>query len=147
MEYANNSRAGFDHEILETLEVGLVLKGYEVRSIKTGKISIKGAYVKIIHDTPYLVGATIPPYQPGNTPESYDPQAIRKLLMSKRQIVALTGLAKEQGLTLIPLKLYDKKGLIKLLVGIAKGKKKYDKREAIKKKDTARAKQRGIYEE
>jgi len=143
-EYANNSKAGFDYEILDTIEAGMVLKGSEVKSIKTGKISIKGSYVKIINGAPTLVGANIPPYQPANIIEHYDPEASRKLLLSKKQISTLIGLSQSQGLTLIPLKIYDKKGHLKMLLGIAKGKKKYDKRESIKKKDIARAKQRGI---
>ena len=145
-EYANNPKAGFDYEILETIEAGIVLKGYEVKSIKTGKVSIRGSYVKIIDNIPYLIGATISPYQIANTPADYDPQTSRKLLLSKKQIATLIGTSKSHGLTLIPLKFYDKKGLVKLLVGIAKGKKKYDKREALKKKDVARARQRGIEE-
>lgn len=140
-DLASNPRATFDYEILETLEAGLVLKGHEVKSIKTGGASLKGSYVKILNGIPVLVGATISPYQPANTPGDYDPQASRKLLLNKKQINTLLGL---QGLTLIPLKLYALRGRIKLLIGIAKGKKKYDKREAIKKKDVARAKQRGI---
>lgn len=143
-EYANNPKAGFDYEILETIEAGIVLKGYEVKSIKTGKCSIRGAYVKIIDKIPYLIGATISPYQIANTPANYDPQESRKLLLSRKQISTLIGTSKTHGLTLIPLKLYDKKGLIKLLVGIARGKKKYDKRETIKKRDIHRARQRGI---
>ena len=146
MEYANNPKAGFDYEILETLEAGIVLKGYEVKSIKTGKVSIKGSYVKILNGEPFLVGATISPYQEANTPDDYDPQSSRKLLLSKKQISVLVGTSQAHGLTLIPLKLYDKKGFIKLLIGIARGKKKYDKRETIKKKDIARAKQRGVEE-
>lgn len=145
-EYANNSKAGFDYEILETLEAGIVLKGYEVKSIKTGKVSIKGSYVKILNGEPFLVGATISPYQAANTPDDYDPQSSRKLLLSKKQISVLVGTSQAHGLTLVPLKFYDKKGRIKLLIGIARGKKKYDKRETIKKKDVARAKQRGLEE-
>ena len=114
-EYANNSKAGFDYEILETIEAGIVLKGYEVKSIKTGKVSIKGAYVKIVNFEPMLIGATISPYQPANTPSDYDPQSSRKLLLSKKQISALIGFSSSQGLTLVPLKIYDKKGKIKLL--------------------------------
>ena len=144
MEYASNPKAGFDYEILETIEAGVVLKGHEVKSIKTGKVSIRGSYVKIISEVPYLIGATISPYQIANTPTDYDPQSSRKLLLSRRQINTLVGTSKLHGLTLIPLKLYDKKGMIKLLVGIARGKKKHDKRDAIKKKDVARAQQRGI---
>ena len=143
-EYANNSKAGFDYEILETIEAGIVLEGHEVKSIKTGKASIKGSYVKILAEEPFLIGAIISPYQPVNTPKNYDPQRSRKLLLSRGEISKLMGLAQSQGLTLIPLKFYDKKSKIKLLVGIARGKKKYDKRETIKKKDVARAKQRGL---
>jgi len=146
-EYVNNSKAGFDYEILETLEAGLVLKGIEVKAIKSGKASIKGSFVKIINNRPQLIGATISPYQPNNTPAEYDPTATRMLLISKKQINVLLNLSKSQGLTLIPLKIYDTKGKLKLLVGIARGKKKYDKRSTIKKKDIARQKQRGNTED
>ena len=144
MEYANNPKAGFDYEILETIEAGIVLLGHEVKSIKTGKVSIKGSYVRILNEEAFLIGAVISPYQAVNTPKSYDPQRSRKLLLSRSEISKLIGTSQSSGLTLVPLKLYDKKGLIKLLVGIARGKKKYDKRETIKKKDVARLKQRGI---
>jgi len=144
MEYASNPKAGFDYEILETIEAGVVLEGPEVKSIKTGKASIKGSYVKILNEEPFLIGATISPYQPANMPKKLDPQRSLKLLLSKKEISNLIGLSKSRGLTLVPLKFYSKKGRIKLLVGIAKGKKKYDKRETIKKKDIARAKQRGL---
>ena len=144
--YANNPKAGFDYEILETIEAGIVLEGHEVKSIKTGKISIKGSYVKILNEEPFLIGATISPYQPANTPKDYDPQRSRKLLLSKAEILKLIDTSKSSGTTLVPLKLYGKKGRIKLLIGIARGKKKYDKRETIKKKDVQRAKQRGIEE-
>ena len=146
VEYATNPKAGFDYEILETIETGVVLEGHEVKAIKTGKASIKGSYVKIYNEEPFLIGATISPYQPANTPKKYDPQRSRKLLLSRREISKFIGLSKSHGSTLIPLKFYDKRGKIKLLVGVAKGKKKYDKRETIKKKDLARAKQRGIEE-
>lgn len=146
-EYANNPKVSFDYEILETIEAGLVLAGHEVKSIKTGKVSIKGSYVKIINGEPFLIGATISPYQPANTLKDYDPQRSRKLLLSKKEISALIGTSQAHGLTLVPLKIYDKKGRLKLLVGIARGKKKYDKRETIKRKDTQRAKERGTYEE
>lgn len=146
-EYVSNPKAAFDYEILETIEAGLELRGYEVKSIKTGKASIKGAYAKIINDEAWLIGATISPYQPKNTPPDYDPQRSRKLLLTKKQINTLIGVSKSHGLTLVPLKLYDKNKKVKLLVGIARGKKKYDKRETIKKKDIQRAKQRGLEQE
>lgn len=147
MEYVSNPKAGFDYEILETIEAGLVLEGHEVKSIKTGKVSIKGSYVKIVNGELFLIGATISPYQPANTPKDYDPQRSRKLLISKKEISALIGTSHAHGLTLVPLKIYDKRGRLKLLVGIARGKKKYDKRESIKRKDVQRAKERGTYEE
>src|SRR5258708_35103519 len=125
-EYANNSKAGFDYEILETLEAGLVLKGHEVKAIKAGKISLKGTFVKILNGVPQLIGATISPYQPNNTPPGYDPTASRKLLLSKKQINVLIGFSQSQGLTLVPLKIYDTKGKLKLLIGIAMGQKQYD---------------------
>lgn len=143
-DYATNPRANFDYEILETIEAGIVLEGFEVKSIKTGRASIKGTHIKIINNEPCLIGAVIAPYQPANTPDDYDPQRTRKLLLSKKQISALDRTLQAHGLTLIPIKLYDKKGIIKVLVGIARGKKKYDKRETIKKKDIKRAEQRGI---
>ena len=143
-EYASNSKANFDYEILETIEAGIVLEGHEVKAIQTGKASIKGSYVKIYNEEAFLIGATISPYQPANTPKNYDPQRSRKLLFSKSEISKFINLSQSQGSTLIPLKLYSKKNRVKLLVGIARGKKKYDKRETIKKKDIARAKQRGI---
>ena len=147
MEYASNPKTNFDYEILETIEAGLVLEGHEVKAIKTGKASIKGSYVKILNGEPYLVGATISPYQPANTPKDYDPQRSRKLLLSKKEISALIGTSQAHGLTLVPLKIYGKKGRLKLLIGIARGKKKYDKREAIKRKDIQRTKERGTFEE
>ncbi len=142
-EYASNPRAAFDFEIIETLEAGVVLTGNEVKAIKTGKATLRGTYVRLIHERPFLVGATITPYQPANTPPTYNAQADRALLMSKKQIATLSGIGKAEGLTLVPLKLYDKGGRIKLLVGIARGKRKYDKRETIKKKDLTRSRARG----
>jgi len=144
MDYASNPKASFDYEILETIEAGIALEGQEVKSIKNGGASIKGSYVKIINEEPFLIGVIISPYQPANTPKNYDPQRSRKLLLSKKEIINLTDESKASRVTLVPIKLYGKKGLIKLLIGVARGKKKYDKRESIKKKDVARAKQRGI---
>jgi len=146
VEYTSNPKAGFDYEILETMEAGLVLKGYEVKAIKSGKASIKGAYVKIVGGRPQLIGATISPYQPANTPADYDPAASREILLSKKEISVLVGLSQSQGLTLVPLKIYEAKRKLKLLIGIARGKKKHDKRRSIRKKDIARAEQRGLIE-
>ena len=141
----SNDKERFDYEILETLEAGVILQGQEVKAIRTGKASIKGSYVKIFPASPsggnneaYLLGAQIAPYQPGNAPKDYDPQRTRKLLLKKSELKYLLGKSQERGLTLIPLKLYDHHGLIKLEIGVGKGKKKYDKRESIKKRETQR---------
>lgn len=146
-DFATNPRARYDYDILETFEAGLVLRGYEVKSIKSGKVSIKGAYVKIVAGVPKLIGASIAPYQPGNVPPDYREQADRTLLLSKSQIASLVGLAKSHGVTLVPLKLYAKGNIVKLEIGVARGKKKYDKRESLKRKDVARSKQRGTFHE
>ena len=146
-DFATNPRARHDYEILETLEAGLVLTGYEVKSIKKGQASIKGAYVRVHNGQLWLIGASIPPYQPGNIPADYAERADRKLLVSRRELAALVGLQQAHGVTLIPLRLYAKRGRVKLEIGVARGKKKYDKREAIKKKDVARSRMRGMSEE
>ena len=143
--YAINPRATFDYQILEKIGAGMVLEGHEVKSIKNGKVSIKGSYVKIIGNEAWLMGAIISPYQPKNTPPEYDPQRSRKLLLKKSELRYLIGKSQEAGLALISLKIYDKNGLAKLEIGIGKGKKKYDKREAIKKREVERKIKKGQY--
>ena len=142
--YADNKKACFDYEILETLEAGPVLSGHEVKAVKSGKASIKGSYGKILRDEAWLVGAVISPYQQGNTPLDYDQQKSRKLLLNKKEIKYLTGKSQERGLTLVPIKLYNKNGLVKLEIGVGRGKKKSDKRESIKKQDVNRQIQREL---
>ncbi len=138
MTYAENKKAFFDYEITEKYEAGVVLEGHEVKAVKTGKVSIFGSYVKIIDQEAFLVGAIIQPYQPLNTPKDYDPQRFRKLLLNKKEISLFIGKTKEKGLTIVPLKVYDKRGIIKIEIGLAKSKKKADKREKIKKRETER---------
>lgn len=141
---AENRRARYDYEILETYEAGLVLRGYEVKAIKTGHVSLKGSYVVIKNNEAYLLNAFIPPYQKANTPDDYNPEQSRKLLLNKSEIRALIGKSKQKGLTLVPLRLYTKKSRIKLLFGVGKGKRKIDKREIIKKREFVREKERQI---
>jgi SsrA-binding protein len=136
--FSENKKAYFDYEILEKFDAGLVLIGQEVKSIRAGRINIKGSYVIFNGRTPELLGANIPPYQPKNISADYNPSASRKLLLNKKEIDYLMGKSKEKGLALIPLKIYGKNGKIKLEFGIARGKKKYDKREAIKKREIKR---------
>jgi len=133
--FAINKRANYDYEILEKIEGGLVLAGYEVKSIKTGHLSLKGAYVTIKDNEAYLTNANIPAYQPLNMPDSYDPERSRKVLIYKRQLKSLIGKIKQKGLTLVPIKVYSKHGLIKLEFGVGKGKRKIDKRENIRKRE------------
>jgi len=114
------------------------LTGQETKSVKSGKVSIKGCYVKIIGNEAWLIGITISPFQPGNIPPDYDAQRTRKLLLKKPEIKYLIGKSQEKGLSLVPLKLYGKNNLIKLEIGVGRGKKKYDKREVIKKREFER---------
>jgi len=135
---ATNKRAKFDYNILKTFEAGLVLKGYEVKAVKNGKMSLKGAYVVLKNNEAFLINASISPYQPKNTPDDYDCERSRKLLLHQQEIKHLMGKNKEKGLTLVALKVYTKKGRIKLEFGIAKGKRKSDKREVIKEREAKR---------
>lgn len=139
-----NKRAKYDYEILETFEAGLVLAGYEVKAIKTGKASLKGAYVVLRDHEAYLINAHISTYQPANTPQNYDPERPRKLLLTSVELKSLIGKTKQKGLTLTPIRMYTKKGRIKLEFAIAKGKKKFDKREDIKKREDERKMERAI---
>lgn len=138
MSYAENRRAFHDYEILEKFEAGIILEGHEVKSVKTGKLSIKGSYVKVLDGEVFLVGAVISPYQPKNTPNDYDPQRDRKLLLNKKEITGLIGKSKEKNLTIVPLKVYTKRSIIKIEIGLAKARKKYDKRASIRKKEEER---------
>jgi len=139
---AENKKAYFNYDILEKFEAGLVLQGQEVKSIKSGRITLAGSYVVLKDEEAYLLNANIPPYQPKNVPKDYDPSRLRKLLLKKSEIKYLIGKSQQKGLTLIPLRVYTKKGKIKLEFGIGKGRKKTDKRELIKKREFEREKRR-----
>jgi len=140
---AINKRANYDYEITETYEAGMVLFGHEVKSVKTGHINLKGSFVTIKSRSDsglpefFLINAHIPLYSKANI-KSYDPYRSRKLLLKKNEIKYLLGKKAEQGLTLVPIKIYTKHSLIKLEFGVGKGKKKYDKRDSIKKREIDR---------
>ena len=136
--FVKNSRAAFDYELLDRFEAGLILRGFEVKAVKTGRASIVGAHVIIRGGEAYLMGATIQPYQPGNTPPDYEAGRTIKLLLSKKELAELVGNQSTKRLTIIPLSLYNKSGKIKLQLALARGKKKYDKRESIKKREAKR---------
>lgn len=145
MTFSENKKVYYDYEILEKLEAGIVLIGQEVKSIRTGRINLAGTYVVLQENEVFLINANIPPYQPKNAPTDYNPKRSRKLLLKKSEIKYLIGKTKEKGLTLIPLRVYSKKGKIKIEFGITKGKKKRDKRELIKKRDIEREIRRTLH--
>ena len=136
--FAENRKAYFDYDIIEKFEAGMVLTGQEVKSIKSGRINLAGSYVVIIEEEVFLLNAQIPPYQPKNAPPDYDPARSRKLLLNKSEIKYLIGKAQEKRLTLMPLRVYTKKGKIKLEFGLGKGRKKASKKELLKKRDVER---------
>jgi SsrA-binding protein len=146
--YATNKRAKFDYDILQTFEAGLVLAGHEVKSIKTGHVSLKGAFVVLKQqkgkELPelHLVNCHISPYKHAGALPSYDPDRSRKLLIKRSEIKRLIGKTREQGLTLVPISLYNKRNLIKLSFGLGRGKRKIDKRETIKKRELDRQQRR-----
>jgi len=133
---ATNNRARYDYDIKETFDAGLVLEGREVKSVKAGNVSLNGSYVTVNPDGAHLVNCHIGPYKHAPTVD-YDPTHTRTVLLHKKEIDSLLG--KEKGLTIIPLEIYaTKRGLIKLKLGLGRGRKKLDKREYIKKRDTNR---------
>ena len=136
--FTENRKAYFDYEILEKFEAGIELLGFEVKSVISGNAHMEGGRVLIRGGEAFLVGTTIPPYQPKNTPSNYEPDRTRKLLLHKKEVAYLAGKQNEHGLTLVPIKLYNKGHKIKLEFAVARGKKKYDKRETIKKRDAKR---------
>lgn len=144
MESKVNKKAFFNYEILEKFEAGLRLLGSEVKSIKNNHYSLQGAYVTIRNEEAWLMRTTIAPYQPKNMNMAYDPERPRKLLLNKKELKYLQGKTKEKGLTIVPLKVYNKHGQIKLEIGLAKGKTKSDKREVLKQRIADREIQREI---
>jgi len=135
---AVNKPAHFHYDILETFEAGLALVGSEVKSVKEGRISLKESFAEIRNGEVFLIGSHISPYEPANR-FNHDPLRPKKLLLHKREIKRLTGKIKEKGLTLVPLRVIaNEKGRIKLDLGLAKGKKAYEKKEAIKERDLNR---------
>jgi len=135
---AKNRRATFDYELIKKYEAGLVLKGLEVKSVKSGHASLKGSFVSVHNGELYLTNANIPPYKFAGNPKDYDPTASRKLLLHKKEIKYLLGKSKTEGLTMVPLLLYTSRNKVKLKFALARGKKKYDKRETLKKRSAQR---------
>lgn len=138
---ANNKKAYHDYFIEDTYEAGIELAGTEVKSLRMGRCSIKESYIQIEKGEVFVYGMHISPYEKGNI-FNKDPLRVRKLLLHKSEIRKLLGKTKEKGMTLVPLKVYFKDSLVKVEIGLAKGKKLYDKRQDIAKKDQQREAQR-----
>jgi len=139
-----NKKAYYDYEILEKYEAGIALKGTEVKSLREGKANLRDAFVRIEDGEAYLFNAYIAPYTHGNL-FNHEPTRKRKLLLHKSEIKRLYGKTQEKGLTIIPLRMYfNQRGKVKVEIALARGKKKYDKREAIKRRELEREAQKAM---
>jgi len=138
MALIKNKKSSFNYEITDKFEAGIELLGFEVKSLKNNQGSLEGAYVIIRGNEAFLISANIPAYQPANAPKDYDPERPRKLLLNKKELAELAGAESQKGLTIVPISVYTKGNKVKLEIGIGRGKKKHDKRETIKKRDSAR---------
>lgn len=139
MEHKRNKKAYFDYEHVELFDAGIVLTGAEVKSVKSGLVNMEGSYVRIRNGEAWIIGLKIAPYPKAGTANAeYRPDRTRKLLLTKRELAHLTGSASAAGLTVIPLFVYSSRRLIKIKIALARGKRKFDKREAIKKREFQR---------
>jgi len=140
---ATNRKAYHDYFVEETYEAGIALTGTEIKSVRAGRVNLRDSYAQVRNGELWLLNAHISPYQHGNR-ANHEPKRPRKLLMHKREILRLEGKTQERGHTLVPLRMYLKNNLAKVEIGLAKGKKQYDKRQAIAKRETDRAIQRAL---
>jgi SsrA-binding protein len=138
MSLVEHKKARLDYEVLEEFEAGIELLGHEVKSLRGSHGKLEGSHVIIRGGEAYLVGAHIPPYQPGNTDEAYDPNRNRRLLLTQKELAALALAEGQKGLTIVPIRVYNKGRNLKLLVAIARGRKQHDKRSVLKERDTKR---------
>jgi SsrA-binding protein len=134
---AQNKKASHDYFIEETYEAGIVLQGTEIKSIRAGRVNLRDSFARVENGEVFVYGMHISPYEQGNR-YNHDPLRPRKILLHKKEIDRLAGVTKEKGYALIPLKIYIKNGYAKVLLGVARGKKNYDKRESLKRKEAAR---------
>lgn len=138
-QITKNKQALFNYQIQDQWEAGIVLSGPEVKSVKNRGINLKGAYANIINNQAWLINCHIAPYKPAALyQKNYDPTRRRKLLLNKKEINEINGKLSQKGLTLLPLRVYNKGGLIKVEIGLGQGRKKHDKRELLKKRDDKR---------
>jgi len=141
---SDNRKARFLYDILETYEAGIQLMGTEVKSIRAGKVNLQDGYALIRNGEAWLLNVHISPYTSSSQYFNHDPRRTRKLLLHRQEIRKLIGKVEQQGLTLVPLKLYLKRGLVKISIGLAKGKKLHDKREDLKRRQDQREMQRAM---
>ncbi len=137
-DLVKNKKAGLNFELLERYEAGVELLGTEVKSIRGGQGKLDGSHVLVRGGEVYLVGASIPPYQNANAPKDYEPERVRRLLLKNKEILELFTESEKRGLTVIPIRWYNKGRILKLEIAIGRGKKKHDKRDSIKQRDTKR---------
>ncbi|EAD3239935.1 SsrA-binding protein SmpB [Listeria monocytogenes] len=142
---AQNKKARHDYAIEETFEAGIVLQGTEIKSVRNARVNLKDSYARIDKGEIFLHNMHISPYEQGNR-YNHDPLRTRKLLLHKKQISRLIGETKESGYSIVPLKMYIKDGYAKVLIGVARGKKKYDKRQDLKQKEAKRDIERAFKE-
>ena len=144
MALIEHKKARLNYEVLEEFEAGLELLGGEVKALRAKLGKLDGSHITVRGGEAYLIGASIPPYQSGNTPADYEPMRNRKLLLTKKEIAILGAHESQKGLTIVPLRVYNKGRHLKLALGVARGKKKYDKRATLKERDTKREMQRSL---
>jgi len=142
MSLINNKKVHFNYEIGDTYSAGMELFGFEVKSLRKGHGSLEGAYVTVRGKEAFLINAFIPPYQENNTSDSYNPRRNRKLLLTKKEIEKLGSIEKTKNLTVLPISVYNKGRVLKIDIGIGKGKKKHNKRQVIKERETDRETER-----
>jgi SsrA-binding protein len=142
-----HKKAHFDYEILEKFEAGMELFGFEVKALRAKQGSLEGSFVGVRGKEAYLIGAHIPAYQPKNAPKSYDPDRTRKLLLTKKELNQLVVEESKKGLTIIPISVYNKGRFIKISFGVARKKKKFDKRQVTKKREADREIHRSLKNE
>lgn len=136
MSLIDNKKAYFDYDITQKYEAGIELLGFEVKSLKKGQGSLLGSYAIVRGDEAFVMNMQIPPFQPSNTPSDYNPERSRKLLLSKKEIKELKEIEKQKGLTIVPIMVYNKGRKLKIEIGVARGKKRFDKRNTIKERET-----------
>lgn len=144
--YLQNKKARFNYEILEEFEAGISLHGFEVKSVRQKLGKLEGSHITVRGGEAFLLGASIPAFQPANAPKDYEPTRHRRLLLTQKELSKLAGLESKKGLTIVPLSMYNKRRNIKVEIAVVRGKKKHDKRETLKRRDTEREINRAMKE-